>query len=195
MKYAVLPVLLATGLFSQSVAAQNVPSFTFAEAFYTQSDFDSDFDTTGFGIKGSYEFGEYFFVEANYTQSSGDLNNFDIDYDTFQYGLGAKYALENGITIFASYNLGDWKLEEESAGNESFDVDTFKLGFRSNITDAIELNAAYTNTDPEEGDRESGFALGANYKVADTWFITAEFSRIAGDGDVDTVNFGLRKTF
>ena len=42
---------LATGLFSQSVIAKDAPSFTFAEAFYTQSDFDSDFDTSGFVSK------------------------------------------------------------------------------------------------------------------------------------------------
>lgn len=40
---------------------------------------------------------------------------------------------------------------------------------------------------------DHAFVLGANYKVAETWFVTAEYSRIAGD--VDTLNIGLRKTF
>jgi hypothetical protein len=195
MKYAVLPVLLASGLFSGSLIANDSPAFTFAEAFYVQSDSNYDLDTKGLGIKGSYELSDYFFVEANYAQTSGDIVNVDVDYDTFQYGLGAKYDFDNAITVFASYNLGDWKVKSKGNSKNTIDVDTIKLGLRSQVSKLIELNAALTSTDIEYGDRESGFVLGGNYKFSDTWHVTAEFSRIAGEVDLDQLSLGIRKTF
>jgi len=195
MKYAVLPVLLVSGLFSQSIIAKEVPSFTFAEAYYVQSDSNDDLDTKGLGIKGSYEFSEYFFVEANYAQTSGDIVNIDIDYDIFQYGAGVKYDFNNAITLFASYNLGDWKLTSKINSKITIDVDTIKIGLRSQVSQQIELNSAFTSTDIENGDRESGFVLGGNYNFSDSWYVTAEFNRIAGDVDLDQLSLGIRKTF
>jgi len=74
-------------------------------------------------------------------------------------------------------------------------VDTIKIGLRSQVSELIELNAAFTSTDIENGDRESGFVLGGNYNFSDSWYVTAEFNRIAGDVDLDQLSLGIRKTF
>ena len=69
-------------------------SYNFVQLGYQKVDFDNDFvdssiDGDGFGISGSFEVGESWFISAGYSKLQLDTDfGFDVDYDELGLGVG-----------------------------------------------------------------------------------------------------------
>lgn len=182
--------LVAAALSSPFALAADAPSYSFVEVGYTSYDLDELGDATGFKLAGSAALGENFFVMADMNSTSGDYQGFDYDFDKTGYGFGIKSDTASGNSWFASYSFNTFDVE-----GEDFDIDTLRLGLRSQVSDTFELSVSLTSNDVEGEERENGYQFGAVYSFSDSVKFTFDYDTIAGDVDMTNTSFNVRWTF
>ena len=142
-------------------------NYNYLELGYQRIDLDDDLanvDGDGFGIAGSFEVGDNWFVGASYAQASFD---FGIDLDQLGIGLGYHTSISNNTDFYGSLQ---WVRAEVSAdGFGSADEDGFgaTIGLRGMVGDKVELSGHVGYVD--FGDGSDGTAVGAGllYNLTD----------------------------
>src|SRR5690606_29007048 len=91
MKRTLIAFALAS-LLPLAAQADDKLSYTYVEGNYLSSDSDAGLDAEGFGLRGSYEFGQSgFYGTAGYSQS--DLDGTSIDAETVDVGFGYAHSI------------------------------------------------------------------------------------------------------
>lgn len=189
MNKKILGTLIALALTSSVVGAEEAPSYTFIDAGYLSLS-DSDLDTNGFNIRGSFEINDIFFINADFASVSGDIEGFDVDVDRRDIGFGAKYDTGNGNSWFVSYTFGNFDFNDGDS-----DLDTVRVGLRSQINETFELNFSVTSNDSEFLGRDTGIQVGTLFSVSNDLQISFEYESIGGDIDLDILSLNVRKSF
>lgn len=195
-----------TGLLASPLAlAEDLPSYSFIEGGYTSYDFDG-FEPSGIKLKGSVELGEMFFITADYSDTTATISGFNIDIDLVSTGFGAgvKYDLSNNSSVYASYTLNTWDIDNGNVSS-GLDFDTLRIGYRQNISESLELNASITSNEVDgqsssnvdvvsnsDSEADSGYQFGLVYAVSDTLKITADYDTI---DDLKITSVGVRINF
>jgi hypothetical protein len=98
-------------------------------------DFDEEFD--GFGIRGSFEFVENWFLYAGYLDQSAEIFGVDVDATGFDVGFGYAFPLTDAMDLYGK--LGYTEVEIE-AFDESVDDDGYELslGLRASVMEQLE---------------------------------------------------------
>ena len=174
---------------------------------------DEDFELDGFGIRGSVELGESFYLFGGYQQGNEEIAGLDLDVDTTQVGFGWRHALSDAADFNAE--LG-WVHQNADLGenisfpgtpcgcggggggtfipNASAEADGYRasIGLRGSLSENFEgiVKANYTDGSDLEG--EFSGTIGAQLKFASIWGVTAEAE--FGDG-YNTFLLGLRASF
>lgn len=163
-------------------------SYSYIEASFLEYDMDiggMDIEPDGRQIELSVSLGDSLFGVIDRKKSDGNFGGSDYDFDSEGYGFGF-----HGESWFASYTYNTWEL-----GNDEFDVDTIRLGFRNQWTERIEFNASYTWNNIEDADNDDGFQVGFAFEIANNLHIIADYETIGGHFDIDAVSAGLRLSF
>ncbi|MFY2763895.1 outer membrane beta-barrel protein [Arenimonas sp. MALMAid1274] len=181
-----LMVLALASLLPVAALAQDGPSYTWIEGDYLSTDGDGGLDADGFGLRGSYEFGQSgFYGFAGYHQT--DIDNTSIDAEGHEVGLG--YAL--GVSDRTDF-IGE--LAHQRNDLEVAKIDGFRtsVGLRSAFSERFEglIKANYYDGSDYSGDFTG--TVGAQWRFTDTWGITGEAE--FGDGG-ESYLAGLRATF
>jgi hypothetical protein len=187
MNIKIAAVAVVTSLVSPFLAAQDAPSYSFAEVGYTSMSF-AEADVDGIRLKASFPLSDYFFIAADYSNLSGD---FDLTTPSFAYGMKSDF--NNGGSFFASYAFSTWDFG--SVGD--FDVDTLRLGYRHMVNQMFEINGSVTSND-FDGETESGYQLGFAFEINDSMQLVMDYEIInidVLDFDIDTIDFGFRISF
>lgn len=165
-----------------SAQADDKLSYSFVEADYVNVDGDAD----GFGLRGSFEFGESnFYGFGGYSQVEIDDSSFDID--QFDLGLGYAHNLSDNADLISEVSY----INADAGG---FDVDGYRasVGVRGSFTPNFEgtIKANYVDGSDFEGDFSG--TVGAQYKFTQTWGVVGEAE--FGDGG-EAYLLGLRASF
>jgi len=139
------------------------------EAQYVNTNYGIAIDSDAFGIKASATLGGFSLMAAYenvsdntvgfvgrdtlYTSSWNTFTSNSVG-DAFKVEAGGEFA---GLTASASYAY----YEYENETTEGHEIDVI-LGY--NITDSIDINAVYSNTDYGSGDDTNALEIYANYK-------------------------------
>ena len=185
MKRSLIPLALAA-LLPMAALAQDGPSYTYIEGNYVNTDADGGADADGFGLCGSYEFGESgFYGFAGYTQT--DFDNSSLDADGHEVGLGYAHGLSGQTDL-----IGEIAHQRTDVDVAKIDGFRTSVGVRSAFTDHFEglLKANYYDGSDYRGDFTG--TIGAQWKFTDTWGITGEAE--FGDGG-ETYLAGVRASF
>ncbi len=142
-----------------------------------------DIDGDGFGIGGSFEIGEDFFLQAGYGQADLD---FGFDADELGLGIGYKTAISDRSDVFATLSYLSTEISASGAG--SFDDDGFgiSVGVRAMLTDALELNGALGYVDLDESGDNTSVSVGGLYSITDAFALGAGISF-----DDDATGYGI----
>lgn len=142
-----------------------------------------DVDGDGFGIGGSFEIGEDWFVELAYGQADFD---FDIELDQWALGFGYHHAMTDNSDVFAT--LSYISAEVSASGFGSADDDGFGIavGIRSYLSDSFELSGALGYVDLDDSGDSTSISLEGLY----------EFNEVFGLGlgfefDDDVTTYGV----
>jgi Ax21 family sulfation-dependent quorum factor len=165
-----------------SAQADDKLSYSYVEADYVN--FDSDAD--GFGLRGSFEFGDSGFYGLGGWRS-GEIDDTDFDIETWELGVGYAHDLSPNTDLIS-------ELAWTNVDVEGFDDDGYRasVGLRGSFSENFEglIKANYVDGD----DQDSNFTgtLGAQYKFTQTWGVVGE-AEFGDGGEMYTV--GVRASF
>ena len=188
-------ILLVTALvFFISPALADGPSYNFIDIGYQEAELDGDLagfsvDGDGYGIRGSFEVGENWFVAVGYSSLGFD---FGVDLDQIAVGGGYYFGMSERTDFFAS--LSYLSAEVSAGGFGSVDEDGYgvSVGIRSMLTDNFELNGSIGYSDLGDGADGTAFNAGALYSFTPTFAIGFD---IGIDEDVTLYGLGGRFYF
>jgi long-subunit fatty acid transport protein len=188
-------ILFGTALiFALSPAFAGSPSYNFIDIGYLEAEFDDDLtgfsvDGDGYGISGSFEVGENWFVGVGYSSIGFD---FGVDLDQVSVGGGYHFGMSDRTDFFATLS---YLWAEASVSNfDSVDEDGYgvAVGIRSMLTDNFELNGSIGYADLGDGADGTSFNAGALYSFTKTFAIGFD---IGIDEDVTLYALGGRFYF
>ncbi|WP_146907525.1 diffusible signal factor-reguated Ax21 faimly protein [Arenimonas daejeonensis] len=185
MKRSLLALaLLATVPFAAQ--ADDKLSYTYVEGNYLNTQGDNSLDADGFGLRGSYEFGQSgFYAFGGYSQTEFDDTN--IDADTTDFGLGYHHSLGANADL-----IGEVAHSRSDLDFAKLDGFRTSVGVRGSFSDSFEglIKANYYDGSDFDGDFTG--TVGAQYKITQTWGITGE-AEFGDNGESYLV--GVRASF
>jgi len=189
-KALLLPLLLL----AFPVAAADL-DYNYIQLGYAQVDFDNDFDIgfdldgDAFGLEGSFEINDDWFISVEY--SSIDLN-FGIDLDQYSLGAGWHTSLTERADFFAILSYVNAEASAGGLGSVDEDGIGVEIGVRGLVGDKFELGGFLGYVDL--GDAGDGATVGGHalYHFTDAVGVgaTLEF-----DEDVTAYGIGVRIYF
>jgi len=158
-------------VFALSPALAGDLSYSFIELGYQKADIDAglagiDVDGDGYGIRGSFEVGENWFIPVSYSALSFDLG---VDLDQLSAGVGYHGELSSGTDFFAT--LSYLRAEVSASGFGSADESGYgaTIGVRGMLTDAVELSGSIGYSDLGDGADGTAFGASALYSFTDNF--------------------------
>lgn len=185
MKRSLLALALVATL-PLAAQADDKLSYTYVEGDYLNTQGDNSLDADGFGLRGSYEFGQSgFYIFGGYSQT--DFDDTNIDADTTDLGLGYAHSIGDNADLIGE--LAHTRSDIEIAKLDGFRT---SIGVRGSFTDKFEglIKANYYDGSDFDGDFTG--TVGAQYKFTETWGLTGEAE--FGDGG-ETYLVGVRASF
>ena len=164
-------------------------SYTYVEGAYLNAQGDGGADADGFGVRGSFEFGESgFYGLGAYNQI--EIDDVNVDVDNYEIGIGYGHDLSDNLDLISE--LAYINSDVDLPGVGSIDGYRASVGLRGSFTDSFEglIKANYIDGSDFDGDFSG--TVGAQYKFTQTWGVTGEVE--FGDGG-ETYLVGLRASF
>lgn len=167
------------------------PDYNFIEGSYERIDLDGagvNVDGDGFGIAGSVDVGEAWYLFASYNATDLD---FSIDLDEFAIGGGYHTPLNENVDLFAklAFVRADASAFGFSADDDGLGV---SVGFRGITNDRFELEGALNYVDL--GAPGDDFSVSGAAWYSFTPNVAAGFKAAFGD-DVTRYGIGIRLYF
>ena len=192
MKRSLMALALAAALPLSAQAAEL--SYNFVELDYARMNVDNggDFEPDGFGLKGSFAFGESFYGFGSYLRGDDAVSGIDVDLDQTQLGLGYRHAVSDSADFIGELSWINQSVDVEGLGDADANGGRVSAGFRGELAKNFEGYAKANYTDGGDFDGDFSGTLGAQVKFNPTWGITgeAEFG-----SDADVYMLGLRASF
>ncbi len=170
-------------------------SYNFIEAGYQEIDVDGgffgglDIDGDGYGVGGSFELNENWFIGASYSKADFD---YGADYDEVMLGAGYHVPISDNADFYGMISFINAEASIDGLGSADEDGYAATIGLRGMISDRFELNGRLSYVDFGNGGDTTAFGAGALYNFSDAF--AAGFS-IDIDDDVTAYGIGFRVYF
>ena len=169
-------------------------SYNYVELGYQHAELDGDFagisvDGDGFGISGSFEVGESWFIAASYDTLGFD---FDVDLDQLAVGGGFYMDLSDRADFYAALSYIQAEISAPGLGSADEDGYGVAVGVRGMVTDKVELNGSLSYSDLGDGADGTSFGAGALYSFTETFALGVALET---DDDVTVYGIGARFYF
>ena len=183
-------IAVAAALLLAAPAMADGLNYSYLQGGYQRVELDDDFfdvDGDGFGIGGSYDFGNNVFAFAGYSMADFD---FGVDVDELNVGVGYHIGIAERTDFVAS--IAYVSVEAEASGFGSVDDSGIgaSVGLRSMVSDRLELSGSLNYVDLDDSGDDTSISGAAWYDVTDAVAIGANL----GFGD-DTTTYGLGARF
>jgi len=148
-----------------------------------------DVDGDGFGVGGSFEVGDSWFIQAAYQQASFD---FGVDFDQVSAGVGYHAALSQSADFFAtlSYVAVEASVSGPITGSASENGYGATIGLRGMVTDKLELDGTIGYVDLGDGADGTSFGAAAIYNFTDMFSLGLDVGF-----EEDAVSYGVGMRF
>lgn len=198
MKKTLIALALAAAALSTSASASEI-SYGYVQAEYNlfgELDFASE-DVDGFGLRGSVELGENWYLTGAYIDTGATVFGADFDVTQTQLGAGWHTAVGDKADYFVEALYSNIELDQSgaSADEDGYIVNT---GVRWLFTDKFEGIAGVGYEDFGSGVDGFTAKLGAQFKFTDAFGVVAEYkySDVFSDGfEKGSYLVGLRYSF
>jgi len=169
-------------------------SYNFAQVGYQWTTLEDvlpglDVDGDGFGVGGSFEVGDSWFIQASYQQASFD---FGVDFDQLSAGVGYHVAMTPNADFFAvlSYVAVEASVSGPVSGSASENGYGATIGVRAMVTEKLELDGTIGYVDLGDGADSTTLGAAAIYNFTDIFSLGVD----VGFED-DAVSYGLGGRF
>lgn len=165
-------------------------SYNYFELGYQRIDVDDiNVDGDGFGLGGSFEVGENWFITASYATAELD---FGVDFDQLSAGVGYHVDMSENADFFAT--LSYVSVEASVPGFGSADDDGFgvSIGVRGMVSEKVELTGSLGYVDLSDSGDSTSFGASGYYNFNDAFALGLVVST---DDDVTAYGLGARFYF
>jgi len=186
LRSVLLTVLLS---FALSANAEDF-DYNFFSAGYSRINFDDgnfDVDGDGFGVGGSFEVGESFFLFANYATAGLD---FGVDLDQWDAGVGYHVPMSDAVDFYGTLSYEYAKVSASGFGSADDNGYGLGIGLRAQASDSIELNAGINYVDLGDSGDTTAFSAGGLFSLTDNIDIG-----LSGSWDDDVSTYTLSGRF
>jgi Ax21 family sulfation-dependent quorum factor len=182
IKHSLIALALAA-LLPLSAQADDKLSYTYVEGHYVDVDGDAD----GFGVRGSFEFGQSNFYGFGAYQNV-EFDNTSIDVDLWDLGIGYAHGISPNAALISELAY----IKADAGSGADADGYRVSVGLRGSFSDSFEglLKANYT--DGSDFDSDFSATAGLQWKFTQTWGVVGEAT--FGD-NADSYLIGLRASF
>jgi len=178
-------------LFLALPAMAESPNYNFLQLGYQAVDLDigggPDVDGDGYGIGGSFEFGDNFFGFASYSDTDFDFN---VDLTQIQAVIGWHTGLTENTDFFARAAWVDAEIDAPGFGSVDESGYGLGIGVRSNVTDLIELYGEVSYVDLGSGADSTAFGAGIYFNLTDNFALG-----LGASVDDDLTSYGANARF
>jgi hypothetical protein len=188
LRSVLITALLA---FSASVSAQGF-DYNYFSVGYERLNLDDGFidvDGDGFGLSGSFELNESFFIFAGYGMGEFEEFGATVDIDTLNAGIGWHTSLSEKVDFVTGLSYEYVELSATGFGSADENGYGLGVGLRYQASDAIELNGGINYVDLGDGD-DTGFGVGMLYGVTENIDIG-----LSADWGDDSSAYGINGRF
>jgi hypothetical protein len=181
-------------LFAAPTFAADI-SYNFIEAGYQEIDVDGgfvgglDIDGDGYGVGGSFELNENWFIAASYSKANFD---FGVDLDQLMLGTGYHVPISDNADFYGMFSFINAEASVDGGGSVDEDGYAATIGLRGMIGERFELNGSLAYVDLGNGGDTFAFGAGALYNFSDAF---AAGVSIDIDEDVTAYGVGFRVYF
>src|SRR5687767_13908270 len=128
MKRSLMALALLAALPLSAQAAEGL-SYNFIEADYLRIDIeDADgLDPEGYGLKGSFAFGDKFYGFGSYMAASDDIGGFELEVDQSQLGVGYRHPMNDKADFITELSWINQSVDAD--GIDETDANGGKLSF------------------------------------------------------------------
>ena len=145
-------------------------------------------DPDGFGLTGSFELGNHWFVSGSY----GDVGNASLDAKGLGLGGGHYWNTSDKTNVFVTVSYAKVELTVEEDASVDENAYAVATGIRSNVSEKLELNAGLSYTDTGDADAIA-LRAGALLNFNDTIGLTSGLS-VDNDSNIG-LSIGARVSF
>ncbi len=177
--------------FSLSASAEE-PGYNYVELSYIRVDADGGLKPDGFGVLGSVELGDDFFLEGSYAEIEDDYHGVDVEFEELALGVGWRMGLGDNSTFHTVASYIDSEVEASGIGSKSDDGFGIELGLRSNLTKNIELNGGVAYVDVGSADGAAA-SIGTLYRFTQNVGVSATIG--VNDDSDKLYTLGMRLMF
>lgn len=187
-----LIALALVAMLPLSAQADDKLSYTYIEGNYIDINGDSDGD--GFGVRGSFEFGEsdfYGFGSYQWLEVDGasiGVVPTKIDVDFTDIGIGYAHGISPNAALISELAY----IKADAGGGADADGYRVSVGLRGSFSDNVEGLIKANHTDGSDFDGDFSGTAGLHWKFTQTWGLTGEVE--FGDGG-EAYLLGLRASF
>ena len=143
-------------------------SYNYVQLGYEKIEIDDiqpgvNVDGDGFGVGGSFEVGENWFVAVSYSQADFDADvgfGISVDFDQINAGVGWHTTMSNNSDFYALLQYVQAEASVSGFGSVDEDGIGATIGIRGMVTDKVELGGSIGYVDL--GDAGDGTSFGAN---------------------------------
>lgn len=200
MKKTLIALALAAAAFSASASASEI-SYNYVQVEYNmfgELSFANE-KVDGFGLRGSFELGENWYIAGAYIDTGATVFGTDFDVTNTQLGAGWHTAIGGGKTdYFVEALYTNIDIEVFGGGGADEDGYAVNTGVRWSFTDKFEGIAAAGYEDYGQGLDGFTAKIGGQFKFTDAFGIVAEYkySDVFSDGfDNGSYLVGARYSF
>lgn len=189
LRHCVAAILL---IFAGQSALANELSYSFVEVDYIDGDILGE-SADGFGIAGSFELGDVFFLGGSYQDS--EIDDFGTDVELLRLGVGLHGAISKNLDWVASLDYANIDVSATTGSMSVSDDESgyiLDLGIRGLVGDAAEYSFAIIQSDVSESD--TGFRVGGRYHFGDS-NVSAGLDYVQYGSDWDQLELGVRYQF
>lgn len=199
MKKTLIALALAAAAFSASASASEI-SYNYVQAEYNmfgELSFANE-KVDGYGLRGSFELGENWYITGAYIDTNASVFGFDFDVTNTQLGAGWHTAIGSGKADYfveALYTNVELSQLGASEDEDGYAVNT---GVRWSFTDKFEGLAAAGYEDYGQGVDGFTAKIGGQFKFTEAFGVVAEYkySDVFSDGfDKGSYLVGVRYSF
>jgi hypothetical protein len=177
-------LFLALFAFSASASAQGF-DYNFLSVGYERVDLDAggvDIDGDGFGVEGSFEISESFFLFGGYTAAELEST---VDVDFLSAGVGWHTPLSEQMDFVAGFSYEN--VDTDFGDEDGYGVN---VGLRYQATDAVELNGGINYIDYGNDGDDTAFGLRVLVGVTDNIDVG-----LSGEWGDDVSSYGISGRF
>ena len=189
------PLLIVSALACAPVLSVQAAGidYNYVDIGYVTTDLDGfDKDLDGYGLRGSLEVADNWFLYARWLDQNVSTRGVDVDLQRLSVGGGYAWSFAENMDLYGKVGYTQWELDVSNSGfgDPDFDDDGYELGvgIRARPLDPFELEGSINYVDLSDSGDDTSLGVAGRWYITDNLALGLE-GEFADDADTYAITF------